>query len=465
MVGAVNPEDTDVEELAADPRPANLAQRVVGGTMREPGEAIATEVGQEVGQKLTHTAQRSEHSGGNTAMSESSNSSPVDVDSSERQSEGDKMRRENMQEYFCISISIVGPRSERQVRDITGVPGADPEVDCMQSGGASQCSSYAGPTSLMQLVERVELSQQNLEEAVDDNRDTPVVEEQGNMGTEVVHETGMTAAEAAAFAKIKSFCANILKALAPPLLKEIEEVLRHLGFGVLFLKWVAILLNTANTKVVVNGEPGGRILHARGLRQGEPTSPMLFVIGMEVLTKIMLKAVDEGLFDNLAGISPIQRISVYADDVVLFFRPVETELQAIKQILQIFGEASGLHINYRKTTTTVIRGEALEEERITKALGCETTKFPIKYLGLQLGLRPLTRAEWQPMLDKALHLLPAWQRGMVRKEGRLVLIKSVLSARAIHHLLVEEAPSWLLDEIIKCITTFFWAVKNELRGG
>jgi hypothetical protein len=91
----------------------------------------------------------------------------------------------------------------------------------------------------------------------------------------------------------------------------------------------------------------------------------LAFIGMEVLTKIMLKAFDDGLFHNMAGISPIQCISIYADDVVLFFRPVGNELEAVKQILHAFGIASGLHINYWKTTANVIRGEALEEERIT----------------------------------------------------------------------------------------------------
>jgi hypothetical protein len=46
----------------------------------------------------------------------------------------------------------------------------------------------------------------------------------------------------------------------------------------------SLLLYTANTKVMVNGMPGGRIYHARGLRHGDPTSPLLFVAGMEVMT-------------------------------------------------------------------------------------------------------------------------------------------------------------------------------------
>jgi hypothetical protein len=243
------------------------------------------------------------------------------------------------------------------------------------------------------------------------------------------------------------------------------EVLRHMGFGERFLKWIALLLYTANTKVMVNGSPGRRIVHARGLRQGDPTSPLLFVVGMEVMIALIGRAVQDQLLSNLANISPIQRISIFVDDVVCFFRPVRAEVEAIKQILHIFGAASGLKANYNKTTATVIRGLDGEVQCVKTILGCEIADFPIKYPGLKLALRPLTRAEWQYLLDKALLCLPAWQRGLIDRAGRLILIKAVLSARSIHQLLVEDAPVWLLEEINKWLRSFFWAGKKEVSGG
>jgi hypothetical protein len=68
------------------------------------------------------------------------------------------------------------------------------------------------------------------------------------------------------------------------------------------------------------------------------------------------RAVRDHLLSNLASISPLQRISIFADDVVCFFRPERAKLEAIKQILHIFGAASGLKANYCKTTATIIRG-------------------------------------------------------------------------------------------------------------
>ncbi|KAM0926911.1 hypothetical protein ACQ4PT_003070 [Festuca glaucescens] len=128
-------------------------------------------------------------------------------------------------------------------------------------------------------------------------------------------------------------------------------------------------------------------------------------------------------------------------------------------------EASGLKVNYSKTTATLIRGKAGDEERVKETLGCEIAKFPIRYLGLQLALRPLTKAQWQPMLDSVVHFIPAWFRGMIGREGRLSLIKSVVTAKPVHQLLVAEAPAWLLEEITKCMRAFFWAGKNQVHGG
>ena len=64
------------------------------------------------------------------------------------------------------------------------------------------------------------------------------------------------------------------------------EVLRQYGFGYRFLEWLAILLSSASTKVLINGDPGPTIWHRCGLRQGDPVSPMLFVIVIDVLNRL-----------------------------------------------------------------------------------------------------------------------------------------------------------------------------------
>jgi hypothetical protein len=68
------------------------------------------------------------------------------------------------------------------------------------------------------------------------------------------------------------------------------EVLSHFGFLSCWVDWLFVLLSMANTKVMLNGSPGSRICHGRGLHQGDPLSPMLFLLIMKVLNAIFCKA-------------------------------------------------------------------------------------------------------------------------------------------------------------------------------
>jgi hypothetical protein len=105
----------------------------------------------------------------------------------------------------------------------------------------------------------------------------------------------------------------------------------------------------------VYGEPREIIKHHRGLRQGDPLSPMLFILVMDTLDSLILKAQERGLLLHVLRHGNGQRISLYADDVVLFLQPSRREITLIKEILRIFGEASGLKTNVSKCSMTPIQ--------------------------------------------------------------------------------------------------------------
>ena len=251
---------------------------------------------------------------------------------------------------------------------------------------------------------------------------------------------------------IKLDISHVFDSLSWPFL---FEVMRAKGFGQRWLDWMAALLHMASTKVVVNGSPGRKILHACGLRQGDPISPLLFVIAMEALSALVHKAADMGVLASFAGITTTQKLSIYADDVAMFARLTEFDLDAITEILKAFGEASGLRVNYRKSTAVLIRGSEEDKARVAGMLQCDISEFPCRYLGLKLAIKSLTKAEWQPMLDKVRHSKPAWQRGVIQRPGRLILVQSVVAARPVHHLMVTEAPEWVLEDMNKWMRAFF----------
>jgi hypothetical protein len=164
------------------------------------------------------------------------------------------------------------------------------------------------------------------------------------------------------------------------------DVMHRLGFSEAWLNWVCIALRSASTRVLVNGSPGKKIVHARGLWQGDPLSPQLFVLSMEVVTLIFSKAVDYGLLSPIGNCTKLQRLSIFADDVVLFVKPTLGDLVTVRELLKLFGGATGLRVNYRKTAATLIHGEEHHRGLLDAILACQLTDFPIKYLGLQLLL-------------------------------------------------------------------------------
>ena len=98
------------------------------------------------------------------------------------------------------------------------------------------------------------------------------------------------------------------------------SLLRHLGFSRRCLDWILLILSSASTKVILNGSPGRRICHARGLRQGDPLSPLLFVLVMEGLNALLSLADTRGLLQTLLPMVK-ERAFMYADDVVIFLTP------------------------------------------------------------------------------------------------------------------------------------------------
>jgi hypothetical protein len=185
---------------------------------------------------------------------------------------------------------------------------------------------------------------------------------------------------------------------------------------------------------------------------------------MEVITLLMCKAAELGILSPIGNCAVAQRVSIYTDDVVIFIKPAVQDLIVVRELLAFFGVASGLMVNYRKTLATLIRQRGNDGDLVQQMLRCSITQFPIKYLGLQLALRPLTRAQWQPLLDATIRIVQAWQRGLIARPGRSVLIKAVMSARPIHNLLIDEAPCWLLEEVGRGFRGFFWSAKDKANG-
>ena len=200
------------------------------------------------------------------------------------------------------------------------------------------------------------------------------------------------------------------------------EVLRKLGFGSRWRDLVCGLLASSSTQVLLNGTPGDFILHKRGLRQGDPLSPMLFILVMDVLNWMVTRASEAGLLQPLSS-RPIQhRISLYADDVAIFLRPAAADINLTLQLLQLFGDASGLKTNVQKSNVLPIQCSEVDLATIQDLLPCEVLNFLCKYLGLPLTIKKLTKEQFQPIIDRIADQLPGWKADLMTRAGRVVQV-------------------------------------------
>jgi hypothetical protein len=174
--------------------------------------------------------------------------------------------------------------------------------------------------------------------------------------------------------------------------------------------------------------------------------------------------------ENSAVLPPLpagllHRVSLYADDVVVFVRPNVEELAVVKGILGCFGEASGMRVNFQKSAATPIRCSEEVLEAITPSLECPIRDLPCTYLGLPLSLRKLRKKDLQLVLDKLARKLSFWKAKLLTKEGRVAFVQAVMTASVIYHLMALDVDPWFIKAVDRLRRDFHWAGKPDARGG
>jgi hypothetical protein len=136
----------------------------------------------------------------------------------------------------------------------------------------------------------------------------------------------------------------------------------------------------------------------------------------------------------------------------IFMHPSAGEANAIKTILQIFGDASGLRTNLGKCSITPIHVPEGNTQQLQAILGCQIADFPIKYLGLPLSVKKVPKAKIQSVVDAVARRMLIW-------------IKSVLCAIPIYTIIADGLPPWAIEKINAICRRFLWTGKEDsIRG-
>ena len=238
----------------------------------------------------------------------------------------------------------------------------------------------------------------------------------------------------------------------------IFDTLRSMGFGPSFIAWVQLLYSLPQSSVLVNGYQSEFFSPSRGVRQGCPLSPLLYVLTAEVLAcNIRANASIEGL---LLPSSPGRQIllSQYADDTSV----IVSSDQSIRAVFDTFHQyelASGARVNIHKSKGLWLGSWA---GRTDPPVNLDWSSVKLKTLGVHIGPGNLSEDNWNPRIEAVSNTLDSWRQRSLSFQGRLMIINMLALSRIWYVGSLVPAPQWVISKLNTLVFSFFWKGKKDL---
>ncbi|XP_057424037.1 uncharacterized protein LOC130717711 [Lotus japonicus] len=197
----------------------------------------------------------------------------------------------------------------------------------------------------------------------------------------------------------------------------------------------------------------------KGLRQGDPIAPLLFLVVVEGLNGLLKQAVQLRKYSGYnLGNSEEVTVSMlqFADDTLFFGVASLQNAQTIECILRCFELVSGLKMNFHKSKLGGIALEGALAQRLAWVLNCRRMEIPFTYLGLSVGANPRKLSFWDPVISRLRSRLSRWRQKSVSFGGRLTLISSVLSSIPLFYLSFYLMPKGVIQTCKRIMRTFLW---------
>ncbi|CAN6713710.1 unnamed protein product [Malus baccata var. baccata] len=232
-------------------------------------------------------------------------------------------------------------------------------------------------------------------------------------------------------------------------------VMEKMGFN---SRWRSLIMGCISTvifSILLNGQPGSKFTPSKGLRQGDPLSPYLFLLVSEVLSLLIQRESDRGRIEGIQmdRVGPMISHIFFADDTLIFLKAKARNCRNLVQVIDEYCSASGQQVN--KSKSSVFFGGNVPDQlslHLATILGMEKVGNPGVYLGVP--------AIWGRLLGK----IQGWKRSILSQAGREVLIKAVAQAVPAYPMNLFKFPKTFCNDLDALISKFWWG-QNEGENG
>ena len=274
---------------------------------------------------------------------------------------------------------------------------------------------------------------------------------------EIFHSLKARKRQATSYMAVKT---DITKAYDRLERRFLEKTMMYMGFDAKWISWIMNCISTVSYSVIINGTPEGCITPQRGIRQGDPLSPYLFILCAEVLSHMMNKAMENR---TLMGIkiavrAPLVNHLLFADDSLFFSLANITAAKKLKKFFAEYEDISGQAINLAESSITFgSKVRAVVKTQMRHVLGIHNEGGIGKYIGLpeQFGAKKSEMFEF--ILERVRAVTQGWKQRHLSLGDKETLLKAVAQAMPIYSMSVFKLPKEVCDAINSILAQFWWS--------
>ncbi|GLT36867.1 hypothetical protein SLA2020_112150 [Shorea laevis] len=246
----------------------------------------------------------------------------------------------------------------------------------------------------------------------------------------------------------------------------IHETLVFFKFPSDIIRLIMSSITSSSLSILVNGERTDSFFPSRGIRQGDPLSPYIFIMCMEHLSIKLTSDMDNGIWKGCkAGRrGPFFSHLFFADDIIIMGKATVANSIHLKNILDFFCLRSGQSVNRQKSSILFSKNvDQASREAICSTLGYNPTDDLGKYLGIPISAQKLNKSKWQFVVDKVRGKLTSWKSKFLSFAGHTTLANFVLASIPNYYMQSSFLPASIHMELDRTYRNFIWGAEPEQR--